>query len=122
MKFMIGDRIKIARNKVGLSLRQLSEAIQGKVSPQAIGIISEATLTYSFQSIARYWRTTEPEELEVAEERGKKEQACRFERLCYRALAEGLISLSKAAELLRKPIHQVEAGLTGPSCVYSDYC
>lgn len=39
---------------------------------QAIGIISEATLTYSFQSIARYWRTTEPEELEVAEERGKK--------------------------------------------------
>ncbi|MFL9457467.1 MULTISPECIES: hypothetical protein [Nostocales] len=89
---------------------------------QAIGIISEATLTYSFQSIARYWRTTEPEELEVAEERGKKEQACRFERLCYRALAEGLISLSKAAELLRKPIHQVEAGLEGPSCVYSDYC
>lgn len=62
---------------------------------------------------ARYWRTTEPEELEVAEERGKKEQARRFERLCYRALAEGLISLSKAAELLQKPIHEVKAELKG---------
>ena len=30
--------------------------------------------------------------------------ARRFERLCYRALAEGLISLSKAAELFRLPV------------------
>ncbi|KYC43985.1 transcriptional regulator [Scytonema hofmannii PCC 7110] len=87
-----------------------------------IGIISDATITYSFQSIARTWRMTEPEELETISERGTKEQAWRFERLCYRALAEDLISLSKATELLRQPIHQVEAGLKGPSGAYSGYC
>ncbi|MEC4813796.1 MAG: XRE family transcriptional regulator [Scytonema sp. PMC 1069.18] len=89
---------------------------------QDIGIISEDTLNYHFPSRARHWITTEPQELETVEERGKKEQASRFERLCYHALAEGLISLSKAVELLRKPIQEVEAGLKGPSCVYSDHC
>jgi Zn-dependent peptidase ImmA (M78 family) len=80
-----------------------------------LGVISDATLVYAFQSIARTWRTQEPEELEAPEERGKRENALRFERLCYRALAEGLISLTKAAELLRVPIAAVEAGLRGPS-------
>jgi Zn-dependent peptidase ImmA (M78 family) len=77
-------------------------------------IISESTLVYAFQSVARGWRTQEPHELEPGGERGKRERALRFERLCYRALAEGLISLSKAAELLRLPVPEVEAGLKGP--------
>ena len=77
-------------------------------------IISESTLVYAFQSIARGWRTQEPHELESVAERGKRERALRFERLCYRALAEGLISLGKAAELLRLPVPDVEAGLKGP--------
>ena len=46
--------------------------------------------------------------------RGQRERALRFDRLCYRALAEGLISLSKAAELLQLPVPEVEAGLKGP--------
>lgn len=79
-----------------------------------IGVISDATLTYAFQSIARTWRTQEPDELEPQKERGQRERARRFERLCYRALAEGLISLSKASELLRLPVPDVEAGLKGP--------
>lgn len=77
-------------------------------------VISESTLVYAFQSIARGWRTKEPDELEPAKERGRCERALRFDRLCYRALAEGLISLSKAAELLRLPVAEVEAGLKGP--------
>src|SRR3990172_7453248 len=81
---------------------------------QQLEIISESTLVYAFQSVARGWRTQEPQELEPAGERGKRERALRFERLCYRALAEGLISLSKAAELLRLPVPEVEAGLKGP--------
>jgi len=85
-----------------------------------LGVISEATLTYAFQSIARSWRTQEPEELESEEERGQREHAQRFERLCYRALAEGLISLAKAAELLRRPISAVEAGLKGPQSDVAD--
>jgi Zn-dependent peptidase ImmA (M78 family) len=85
-----------------------------------IDVISESTLVYAFQSIARGWRTQEPEELEKATERGQRERARRFERLCYRALAEGLISLSKGAELLRLPITDVEAGLKGPPSTHAD--
>lgn len=79
-----------------------------------LDVIGESTLIYAFQSIARGWRTQEPSELEAPGERGQRERARRFERLCYRALAEGLISLSKAAELLRLPVPEVEAGLKGP--------
>jgi Zn-dependent peptidase ImmA (M78 family) len=81
---------------------------------QQLGVISEATLVYAFQSVARGWRTNEPEPLESAADRGQWERPRRFERLCYRALAEGFISLTKAAELLRLPVPQVEAGLKGP--------
>lgn len=79
-----------------------------------LDVISESTLVYAFQTIARGWRTQEPEELEEPEIRGQRERALRFGRLCYRALAEGLISMSKAAELLRLPMSEVEAGLKGP--------
>ncbi|MGO9262129.1 MAG: helix-turn-helix domain-containing protein [Bryobacteraceae bacterium] len=85
-----------------------------------LDVISQSTLIYAFQSIARGWRTQEPEELEPAEIRGEREKARRFERLCYRALAEGLISLSKAAELLRLPAPEVEAGLKGPQNTNAD--
>jgi Zn-dependent peptidase ImmA (M78 family) len=79
-----------------------------------IGVINDSTMTYAFQSVAVKWRTQEPEELESPACRGEREKPRRFERLCYRALAEGLISLTKAAELLRSPIAEVEAGLKGP--------
>lgn len=79
-----------------------------------LNVISESTLVYAFQGIARRWRTHEPEELELESQRGQWERPRRFERLCYRALAEGLISLTKAAELLRLPVPDVEAGLKGP--------
>jgi Zn-dependent peptidase ImmA (M78 family)/DNA-binding XRE family transcriptional regulator len=86
-----------------------------------LDVISQSTLIYAFQSIARGWRTQEPEELEPRDIRGQRERARRFERLCYRALAEGLISLSKAAELLRLPMPDVEAGLKGPQSTDADH-
>jgi Zn-dependent peptidase ImmA (M78 family) len=79
-----------------------------------LDVISESTVIYAFQTIARGWRTQEPKELEGPEIRGKRERALRFERLCYRALAEGIISLSKAAELLQLSVPEVETGLKGP--------
>ena len=85
-----------------------------------LDVISQPTLVYAFQTIARGWRTQEPEELEPANTRGQRERARRFERLCYRALAEGLISMSKAAELLRLPLPEVEAGLKGPRSTDAD--
>lgn len=85
-----------------------------------LAVISEATLIYAWQTIARGWRTQEPEPLERPNEIGQRERARRFERLCYRALAEGLISLGKAVELLRVPMEQVEAGLKGPRQDHAD--
>lgn len=79
-----------------------------------LNVISESTLIYIFQTTARGWRTQEPEELEGEKERGELEQALRFERLCYRALAEELIPLTKAVELLQLSAHEVETGLKGP--------
>jgi Zn-dependent peptidase ImmA (M78 family) len=86
-----------------------------------VSVISESTLVYAFQSIARGWRTQEPMELEPEKDRGRRERALRFERLCYRALAEGLITLSKGAELLRLPASQVEIGLKGPQHADADH-
>jgi Zn-dependent peptidase ImmA (M78 family) len=86
-----------------------------------LDVINDSTLTYAFQTIARGWRTHEPEEIEAADERGLREKALRFERLCYRALAEGIISLTKAAELLRLPLSTVEAGLKGPKKTNADH-
>jgi len=85
-----------------------------------LDVINQSTLVYAFQTIARGWRTQEPEELDEPDIRGKRERARRFERLCYRALAEGLISLSKAAELLRLSLPEVEAGLKGPQSTDAD--
>ena len=84
-----------------------------------LDVISQSTLVYAFQTIARGWRTQEPEELEKPAKRGQRERARRFERLSYRALAEGLISLGKAAELLRLPVADVEAGLKGPQIAHA---
>jgi hypothetical protein len=87
-----------------------------------VGIISEATLVYAFQTIARGWRTQEPEELEPPNIRGQRERAVRFDRLCYRTLAEGMISVDKAAELLRLPLPEDELGLKGPQKAHEDRC
>lgn len=85
-----------------------------------LDVISESTLIYAYQTIARGWRTQEPEPLEGPNEIGQRERARRFDRLCYRALAEDLVSLGKAAELLRVPLEQVEAGLKGPRPDHAD--
>jgi hypothetical protein len=87
-----------------------------------VGVISEATLIYAFQTIARGWRTQEPEELEPPDIRGQRERAVRFDRLCYRTLAEGMISVDKAVKLLRLPLAEVELGLKGPQKAHEDRC
>lgn len=82
---------------------------------EQIGVIDHGALEYAFRTYARSWRRTEPEALESNKQQGQFERARRFERLVYRALAEDLISTSKASELLREPIKVVEEGLRGPA-------
>jgi len=79
-----------------------------------VAVIDEAAVTYAFQTFARGWRSAEPSPLEESGEEGRHEIPRRFERLCYRALAEGLISPGKASELLRQPLPEIAKGLKGP--------
>jgi len=83
-----------------------------------VGIIDESTLAYAFQTYARGWRAAEPEPIEQSGQ--KREMPRRFERLCYRALAEGLISPGKAGELLHLPLEDIEKGLKGPAGADAD--
>ena len=72
-----------------------------------LGIITEATLRGIFRGIGRSWRKNEPCPLE------RTESPRRFVRLCLRALAENEISESKAAELLRMRVSEIERVMAG---------
>lgn len=75
-----------------------------------IGIITQATQTYMFKTIASGWRKNEP--LPIEDELA--ETSKRFERLCFRALSEKLITLSKASELLGKTASEIQLDIKGP--------
>ncbi len=79
------------------------------------GIIDQSTLAYAFQTFGRGWRSREPEPLEGPGQEGKHEVPRRFERLCYWALSEKLISPGKASDLLQKPLAEIEKGVKGPA-------
>jgi Zn-dependent peptidase ImmA (M78 family)/DNA-binding XRE family transcriptional regulator len=82
---------------------------------EQLGIISEMVMVRIFQTVGRGWRREEPAPLEPAGRRGQMEVPERFERLCYRALAEKLVSLPKAAELLQRPAGDIKSGAKGPT-------
>ena len=72
-----------------------------------VGIINQATMVSIFRGIGSGWRKTEPCPL------GRTERPGRFRRLCLRALAENEISESKASELLRQPVSEIERVMAG---------
>ena len=72
-----------------------------------LGIINEATLRAIFSGIGSSWRTEEPNPL------NREELTKRFRRLCLRALAENEISDSKAAELLRLRVSEIDRIMVG---------
>ena len=74
-----------------------------------LGVITEGTLQAVFRGIGRTWRKAEPEPLP------ENEEPRRFQRLVLRALAEDIISLPKAAELLRKSTGEVSRIMSGPA-------
>ena len=87
-----------------------------------LGVISESSMTYAFQTFAKKWRSKEPIPLEHEGEEGQHEVPRRFERLCYWALAEQLISTAKAIELLQQSPSEIEKGLKGPAEGHADSC
>ena len=76
-------------------------------------ILSESAVAYAFQTFAKSWRRIEPLPLEEKENQGKFESPKRFNRLCYWALSEKLISPSKASDFLQIPFHKMELELKG---------
>ncbi|MCB0637342.1 MAG: ImmA/IrrE family metallo-endopeptidase [Lewinella sp.] len=78
-----------------------------------VGILSESAVAYAFQTFARSWRKKEPRPLEIDDKKGEFEKPKRFERLCYWALSEKLISPSKASEFLQIPYFEMEQLLQG---------
>ena len=80
-----------------------------------VGIVDRSAFAYASRTRAKSWRLAEPAPLELEGEKGRHEAPNRFERLCYRALAERLIPPGKASELLRRPLKDVEREMEGPA-------
>ena len=77
---------------------------------QVFGIISQATYCGLFDEFDRLgWRSLPYEEYGAI----AGDRPTRSDRLCLRALAEGAITESKAAELLDIPIDQVDHHMCG---------
>lgn len=111
-------RAEVGRHRSSLSLGELV-ALKSRfgVSLQALafrckelGIINQSACAELFKIFAeRGWREApfvEPETIDPDVEEPK-----RFERLCYRALAEGVIGESRAAELLGISVRELDARL-----------
>ena len=100
LNFGFGELIEI-KHMFGISAAALVMRMRD------LGIITEATLRDIFSGIGSSWRRNEPCPLE------RMESPRRFRRLCLRALAENEISESKAAELLRLRVSEIELIMAG---------
>jgi Zn-dependent peptidase ImmA (M78 family) len=79
-----------------------------------LGILPEAAFRRLFQAFNQHgWRKF-PFEEPGAMPPGK-EQPRRMERLCFRALSEGLIGEPKAAEILGIPVRELTQRMDQPS-------
>ena len=115
-----GKKIDKHRKSIGWSeLFELKQLFG--VSVQAItyrcrelGIFSEALPRRLFDSFGRSWWRSPPYEEPYARE---SEEPKRFERLTSRALAEGAISESKAAELLGVSVWELKRRMEEPPTV-----
>lgn len=100
----VGELAALKR-RYGVSLQALTYRCRD------LGIINQTTFASLFKTFAdRGWRSEpfeEPESLPPEYESPK-----RFERLCFRALAEGYIGESKAAELLGTDNRELTARLS----------
>jgi Zn-dependent peptidase ImmA (M78 family)/DNA-binding XRE family transcriptional regulator len=94
-KEMGNKRSKISIQELGLLKEEYGISIQAMVYRLGeLNIISESYKKYYFQYINQMgWKVEEPYVYEG------KETSSRFEQLIYRALAEDIISMSKAASL-----------------------
>lgn len=111
----LGELVAIKR-RYGVSLQAIAYRCKD------LEIINKSTYSSLFKTFAtRGWRAypfQEPECMDPEYERPK-----RFERLCYRALSEGIIAESRAAELLGVTVKELEAAFNqeGTDCGSVDF-
>lgn len=101
LNFGFGELVEI-KQKYGISAAALVTRMQ------ELGIIRQKTSDDIFRGIGSTWKSKEPCPL------SRSESPRRFRRLCLRALAEDEISQSRAAELLRLPVSEIEHIMAGP--------
>ena len=77
-----------------------------------LGIFREAMFRRLFDDFARFGWRSPPYKEPYARKKG--EEPKRFERLTFRALAEGAISEAKAAELLGMSVHELNSQMEEP--------
>lgn len=99
----IGELIGL-KDRFGVSIQALTYRCKD------LEIISGATFGRLFAIYKkRGWRDAPYEEPNTI--KPEEEEPMRFRRLCFRALSEGLIGLSRAAELLEMPVRSLEEQL-----------
>lgn len=79
-----------------------------------VDVLEEDVVQHAFRTFARPWRKVEPDPIEDDQGFAAFEKPQRFERLVWRAVGEGLISVVRAAALLNKPLDEVELQIKGP--------
>ena len=99
----IGELVAL-KERFGVSIQALAYRCKD------VGILSQASLGKLFRIFAeRGWRS--PPYEEPARMKPEEEEPRRFERLCYRALAEQVIGEARAAELLGISVRELDARL-----------
>lgn len=86
----------------------------------AIEVLSDSGLSFAFQTYARGWRTAEPSPISPQPGLWGAERPERFMMLVYQAAAEHMISVPRAAQLLRKSLGDVELAMKGPALGEAD--
>ena len=104
-KSVVWDELFDLKRIFGVSVQALAYRCR------ELGIFSETLFRQLFDEFSRRgWRS--PPYREPHAMKGEKPK--RFERLCFRALAEGAISEAKAAELLGSSVHELSRRMQEP--------
>jgi Zn-dependent peptidase ImmA (M78 family) len=99
---VLWTELKLVKEKYGISMQAAMRRMLD------VGLLTESAYKSNYFMFSRAgFRKSEPGKVAV-------ERAERFELLAWRALAEGLITPSKTAEVLKLSINDIDRALTGP--------
>ncbi|MCY3857278.1 MAG: XRE family transcriptional regulator [Gammaproteobacteria bacterium] len=115
-------RAQVGRSRSGFTFNELSRlkrfygvsAAAMLIRLGDVGVLAKSRVAHGFRTYARTWRRREPDPIGENTVLGAFEKPQRFENLVWRGLGERLFSTLRAAQLLGRPVHEVERGVGGP--------